>query len=250
MAAPAGAGAVTAAPGRRRCLWSVLAAALGLRECGGPGGALGRGGSGRARPSWGSGPCAPAPRRGPGAACALGAGDPGGAQRGPRPAAARRCGASPSGSRSPRAGERGAYLPGPGGRGERPCSALPPGPLRSPRGAGRQARLGPGAGTRAPRPAPLGSGRFFISGAFVVGSFSCFVLRCKFHFECSPIRFQSLRDGRVPGSHVSHLWGLQSTGKKFPLCWVRMQSLGTAEKTGQSLIIPDGVTLVSQNLGR
>lgn len=140
MAAPAGAGAVTAAPGRRRCLWSVLAAALGLRECGGPGGALGRGGSGRARPSWGSGPCAPAPRRGPGAACALGAGDPGGAQRGPRPAAAREvrrlalglpvparrgAGSLPAGSRGPWGA---ALLCAPAGSPAVPARGRAPGP--------------------------------------------------------------------------------------------------------------------------
>lgn len=77
MAAPAGAWAVIAAPDRRRWLWPVLVAALGLCECGRAGAGDGRGGRdpGPTNPSRGSGSCARAPRRGGGAACVLGAGD-------------------------------------------------------------------------------------------------------------------------------------------------------------------------------
>lgn len=186
-------------PGQRLRPWTVGAVCgrcwrrrWGCVSAAGSGGARGRGRSGCARPSRGSGPARW--RRGGGQARPARTGPEfsrrehgRGGRRGAAPL-------SPP-SLGPRVlGRRGAYLLGPRVVEERPCSVLPPSPPSGDPGA--RDRLGTGSRAWVLRSAPLGSGRLFIGGAFVVGSFSCFqrqfALLCEFPFHCSQPIFQPL----------------------------------------------------------
>lgn len=204
MAAPAGAGAVIAAPDRRRWLWPVLTAALGLCECG-------RAGAGA--PEWrGPGPHSPLAGIGAlraGSAVGRGRGlrargwGPGSRERGPR--RARRRGAAPP-FLDPRVWCGGGgmpYLWSPGdrgGSGPAPRSRRVPCALRAVT-LGRPGRPGirvgnPGfvfstferwwnvPGFSSVRPLLV---RFLVLS-------DCFALPSKFHFHFPPIHFLSLGD--------------------------------------------------------